>query len=373
MIRKSLKDIHLLVLLLSCSAISAYAQISPQKEITATIGKHISISGSKYNIPAGNYSGIAWIGEDKYVVISDKKIETDSQNTNSWQTFSIRTNDSGEPESVGFEGSTMMKTKEGIETMRPDPEGIVFVPKDTTLTEGTIFISAEGDQRVIEYALDGTMTGRELQIPEEMHTDKIFANYGFESLTYSPELHKFWLTTEQGLKADVDAVSSAANPVPTYLRMVCFGDDLLMEKQYAYKTDAPVCTSFSSRYAFGVPELLVLADGTLIVMEREFYVGEGLGILNSNVKIKLFCAYPDDACETQFSESLKDLPEERFMRKELLASYSTKLTKIANYEAMCLGPNTKEGNQNVLMINDSQNRYKGLLGEYLMNVVLLSR
>lgn len=378
---KLVKSIVSGLFVVSLAPFSAHAQsadeLYPKKDITASIGSSLSISGNDSSIPSGNYSGIAWIGDNRYIVISDKKVDTETENTNSWQTISIKTNEKGAPQSASFEGSTTLKSKDGTEVSRNDAEGIVFVPKANSLLGlnasegGTVFISAESDQKIVEYDLDGKMTGRQLAIPEQMGSDKIFPNYGFEALTYSPERRKFWTTTEQGLKADVTAVSSAANAVPTYLRMVCFGENMQMEKQYAYKTDAPTAKKETSKYAFGVPELTALPDGTLLVCEREFFVGDGLSILNSFVNIKLYRAFPDEAAETQFSESLKDLPEERFMKKELLISHSTGIfSGIANYEGMCLAPKTHDGSMNLLLINDSQNRYKDVLGEYIMNVTL---
>lgn len=348
----------------------------PQKDIKASIGGNISISGSSTTVPSGNYSGISWIGGNKYIVISDKKVGTEAENTNSWQTFSIVTDEKGKPTGVKFEGSTTLKNAEGNEISRNDTEGIVFVPKANSINGldasegGTVFIAAESDQKVLEYDMEGKRTGRELAIPEEMGSSKIFGNYGFEALAYSPERGEFWTTTEQGLKADVTAVSSSSNAVPTYLRIVRFGKELNMDKQYAYKTDAPTANSTSSKYAFGVPELTALPDGTLIVCEREFYVGDEMAVLNSFVNVKLYRAYPEEVNETSFNESLKDLPEGRFMKKVLLTSHKTGINNIANYEGMCLGEKTQDGSYNLLMINDSQNRYKGVLGEYIMNVTL---
>lgn len=371
------------VILMSASLAMAQPQSSdelyPIKELIAKKGATKTINKNSSGIPSGNYSGIAWIGGNKYIVISDKKVNTDAENTDSWQIFSITTNEKGEPTNVSLDGTTTLKTKEGEATYRSDPEGIVFVPKANSINGadfsegGTVFISAEGDQRVLEYDLEGRLTGRELAIPEEMGISKIHGNYGFEALTYSAERREFWTTTEQGLKADVDGVSSPTNIVPTYLRMVCFDDNLQMKKQYAYKTDTPTGKSTTSRYAFGVPELVALPDGTLIVCEREFLVGDGTGVVSSFVKIKLYRAYPEETSETAFSESLKDLPEERFMKKELLLSFTTNIANIANYEAMCLGPKLSNGSMNILLTNDSQNRYKSVLGEFILNVTLTEK
>lgn len=366
--------------LLPSSALAQDAdELYPKKEIQASTGDKISITGSRSGIPSGNYSGIAWIGDNRYIVVSDKKTNTDTEDTDSWQIISISTDEKGNPTAVAYEGNTPLKTEDGTEAVRRDAEGIVFVPKANSLNGldasegGTVFISSEGDQRILEYDLEGRLTGRELTIPQEMATDRIFNNYGFEALAYSPERRKFWTTTEQGLKADVTSPTTADNAVPTLLRIIRFGEDLQMEKQYAYKTEAPTAKKTSSKYAFGVPELTALPDGTLIVCEREFFVGDGLGVINSFTNINIYRAFPEETCETQFTVALKDLPEERFMRKELLTSIHTGISNIANYEGMCIGPKTQDGSINLLLINDSQNRYKSILGEYVMNITLTEK
>lgn len=348
----------------------------PVKELKVVGGETVRISNETTAIPSGNYSGIAWIGGNKYLLISDKKVGTDAANTDSWQTVSIDIDASGKVTNIAFEGNTTLKNSAGQPSSRNDAEGIVFVPKaDCTngfdaSEGGTVFISAESDQKILEYDLDGQLTGRHIEVPEQLGVGNIFGNYGFESLAYSPERRTFWTTTEQGLKSDVGAASSPSNAVPTLLRMVCFGEDLKMSAQYAYKTDAPKSKNTADKYAFGVPELVALPDGTLIVNEREFYVGSGLAALSSFVTNKLYRAYPSEASEVTFDESLKDLDESRFMKKELLSEWTTNISNIANYEGMCITPKVENADYNILLVNDSQNAYKGILGEYIRNMAL---
>ena len=70
---------------------------------------------------------------------------------------------------------------------------------------------------------------------------------------------------------------------------------------------------------------------------------------------------------------MASLPGE-MLDKELVAEFDTKLNLIcqnlANYEGMCLGPTLSDGSRLLIMVSDSQNRYKGILRDWFMTVVL---
>ena len=282
----------------------------------------------RWDIPAGNYSGIAHIDGDRYALISDK------QEADGWTEVSISFLPSGDIKGMRFiahhfDANTRGKAR--------DSEGIAYVPG-----EG-FFVCAENDQQILELSEDGTPTGRSLSVPASFGTANIFHNYGFEALTYDAGQGIFWTTTEQGLKTDAAAPTTVESPMPVLLRLQSFGSDLQPLEQFAYTTEAPVTTRKPRYFAFGVPELLALDDTTLIVMERELNIPKRYNRARCN--IRLFCVNPHKSA----------LP------KRPLFSFSTGIRlfgkkNFANYEGMCLGPKLADGRQTILLVADSQNR-----------------
>ena len=136
------------------------------------------------DVPKGNYSGLTWLGGERYAIVSDKapqsgffifRIQIDSINGD---IINIRTE--------GFRSS-------GVKNH--DEEDIAFFPKDST-----VFISRESDNKIMEYSLVGQLTGRELLIPPVFNDAT--TQYGFEALTYNKMTHRFWSTSESTLKGD---------------------------------------------------------------------------------------------------------------------------------------------------------------------------
>ena len=62
------------------------------------------------------------------------------------------------------------------------------------------------------------------------------------------------------------------------------------------------------------------------------------------------------------------------MTKYLLAEWRTRLNitarSIANYEGMCLGSRLADGSQSIILVADSQNRYKGVLKDWLKTLII---
>ena len=316
--------------------------IRPYKRVTASVGNQSDMS--KWKIPAGNYSGIAWLGDNRYAIVSDK------QSADGWQEVTIDLNSkTGNIEKMSYVASHFQT---GTAGSARDAEGIALFPSASTL-----FISAESDQQVVEVDMNGIPTGRRLNIPEDAGISKIYGNYGFEALAYAPSVHRFWTVTENTLKAD-GAASGYGSNVPARMRVMAFGDDMSYLAQYPYITDAPTVSKEPKLYAFGIPALTALDDGSLLVMEREFYVASSY--LGSYVRNKLYRTEPLKSKPITFADDIKAMQPSDFIPKTLLAEFTTTLLgspDIANFEGMCLGPKLSDGRQTLLLISDSQDNY----------------
>lgn len=306
---------------------------------------------SRWNIGTANYSGITAIGDNRYAIVSDKEPQ------DGFFLFQILqdevTGDVIHVAMEGFKGNPDPKLDEkGLSTR--DTEGIAYLPHTNTL-----LISGEGDQAILEYAMNGTLTGRSVVVPGIFAHENIVPNYGFEALTYDSVSQKLWTVTESMLKKDGVAAGPKNPKGQNYLRLQCFDADLQPVAQYAYRMDRGMDNDFGMTYAYGVPALCALPDGRLLVLEREANVSNGY--LSSDVYCKVFIVDPNNEEAIDGSTDFKDFDPNKFMTKELIARFSTKLNPFvhtwANYEGMCLGRTLADGRQTVLLINDSQNAF----------------
>lgn len=359
---------------------------------------------SQWGIPAGNYSGITPIealasSSDgsvscRYAVVSDKG---SSDGFFVWKIVQDAT-----------DGHVIEVVNEGFRANKVTPsasrdcEGVVFVPGangaagrggesraggassrggayssggesvgTAGLTDGTVFISGEGDGRIIEYDMEGQRTGRELQVPEVFKS--AISNQGLEALAYGGSKKPlFWATTETMLPGDAGAagvaggkaggaVSSDAGAAGTMnlLRIASFGANLKAGDQWAYRMEPAEVRTAGPTYAFGVPELCALPDGRLLVLEREANVTSAY--VGSTVSCHLFSVKPKRSKRLRSDRPLSDFPDRSFLRKKLIDSWSTSLSLAginwANYEGMCLGAPLTDGRLTLLLISDSQGGY----------------
>ena len=289
----------------------------------------------KWKISPANYSGITHIEGNSYAVVSDKEAHS------GFYIFNIDIDlDNGKIRNVSRSELYADKSSQSGR----DEEGICFCAPANTL-----FISAEDDQQIKEYDLDGNATGRKLNVPEMFAPDSIFTNFGFESLTYDSVRRHFYAATERPLKCDIQKDSST-------IRIIEFGLDMNPAAQYSYMLESPSLGNKGKHHIHGVSEITALPDGKLIVMERELNVTKEY--IGSECRIRLF--------EVNLSEgeqiSPSDVPISKAGHKPLyktaIADFTTRisLTKLnfTNYEGMCLGPKLKDGRQTLLLINDSQ-------------------
>lgn len=273
------------------------------------------------SIPAGNYSGIAWLGGNRYAVVSDKS-EKDG-----FFEFEIRTD--------SVTGALLSARNLGFRSsgrQNRDDEGIAYDPKNKK-----IFVSGEADNCILQYDLRGQLTETEVQLPD--YYRHLPGNKGLEALTYNETTGILWTCNE----SDSVVVTS-------------FTKDLRPMNSYIYKMDQPQGQQKNAKlWAFGVPSLCALDDGTLLVLEREAYVPHSK--IGAWVHCKLYHWVPGLNAS-----------------KMLVTEWTTRLTllswKFANYEGMCLGPRLKDGSRLLVLVADSQNQYAGVLKDWLKTIRL---
>lgn len=266
-------------------------------------------------MPAGNYSGVAYLGNNRYAVVDDKS-EDDG-----YYIFNITIDTiTGKILTVSDEG--FVKTSNG----NTDLEGIAYnASQDSVYTIGE-------------------------------------RNSGIESLTYNEQTHRFWTTTEAPMTED-GKPATPENGLTNRMRLKCYDDNMTLVGEYLYEMDKPTANSSGRNYVFGVSELCALDDGSVLVLEREFRVTRtGIGTW---CKCKLYIVNP------------KITVVDNVLKKSLLWESKTRLNilsrSLANYEGMCLGPRLSDGRRLLLLIADSQYRHKGVMKDWLKTLVITDR
>ena len=292
-------------------------------------------------VSAGNYSGITWLGASRYAIANDKSP------TAGFYLMTIET-DSITGELLTVREDTFLTS--GLPNR--DEEGICYMPESQT-----VFVSGEADQEIIEYNLQGQLTGRKLNIPEVFKT--AYKNGGFEALTYQPKTHRFWTTSEFTLKADGEK-PTIERKIKNRLRLQSFGDDLQPKEQYWYESDSTIIKKHKGRSIVGVSGLAALDDGRIVVLEREMYFPKKQ--IGSFALVRLYVVNPT-----------LHKPGE-ILSKTLLTEFRTKVNltrrSFANYEGICIGPKLADGRQVLILVCDSQNQYRGVLKDWFKTVIL---
>lgn len=280
---------------------------------------------SRWGVPSADYSGITALGDGRYALVDDKR--------NGFAVLSVRQDSvTGAIAAISYEGFI----ESGSESR--DCEGVAFFPDRNTL-----FISDEHDQEILEYNLDGVLTGRRLAVPDGF--SRIRPNCGFEALAYDEPSGLFWVTTEQPLLGDslhlFVSFDRQLQPVDT-LRYV--------QEPLSLPSDG--CTVFS-----GISALCAPGDGSLLVLEREASIPRGY--LGARCRSRVF----------RFTDG----------HKTEVADIATRFTLFdrgfANYEGLCPGLRLADGRPTYLLVSDSQSGYG--IGPFRLRdwltVIVLSR
>ena len=237
----------------------------------------------------------------------------------------------------------------------PDPESIRY-RADTD----TLLWTSEGDKKlgidpsVREIKLDGTFI-------RELPTLPMFRmqpgdsgprdNLTFEGMTLTPDGKAFWVSMESaryedGLEPTVD---KAGGPLRITLYHASSGNPI---RQIAYLPDAiPLKPTIATKDPpdNGVPEILMLDQFRMLVLERSYSAGPG----NS---LRVYLIDTRDGSDVLALPVLRDGNYTPVAKRLIINFDALKLKKLDNTEGMTFGPRLPNGNRTLVFVSDDNFR-----------------
>jgi hypothetical protein len=252
-----------------------------------------------------------------------------------------------------------------------DFEAVIALPA------GDLLISSEGATEngrryppsLLRFRRDGSYIG-EVPLPAKFIPPAgrpgggLRDNRGFEALALSPDGSHVWAIAEAPLWQDDDLPDAQRTGRSRLLELEIHGDAITTARELVYVVDRvrlpPGLSPGSQVVDQGVSEMAVLADGSVITIERAFVRDAG-SRRTVNV-IRLFRIRLDGADDVSAIASLRDAPQARPVGKDLLLdlgamtpTLTPRLARLENFEAMAPGPAVAGGRSLVLMSDDNFN------------------
>lgn len=259
-------------------------------------------------------SGLAWTGGDQFVAVSDKRPAL--------LPVTLRIDRASGAITSGEFGAPIP-----VPTKRKDFEGVAYVAETRRF-----YVVTESPPGALSFRT-GEPEVRNLALPPVFAS----ARYGLaiESLTWDAGPQRFWIANEEALKSDGPVSTPAAG---TVVRLLQLDANFRPRAQYAWRTE-PATMRVGA--GFGVADLLLLPDGTLLVLERGF-AGFGLGV-------RLYAA--DFAGATDVSR-MAALDGAEFTPARKISLFS-EASGFLNFEGLALGPTLDDGSRSLILVADS--------------------
>jgi hypothetical protein len=269
-------------------------------------------------------------------------------------------------------GSLRVTTLRGVslglapEVSRPDHEGIALLP------DGTLAVAAEGTggeprlpPSISVYGRHGDFV-RHIQIPDKFIPEKTGPatrgardNFGFESLTLSPDAGRLFTAAETALIQDGDPASFESGARTRILELVPRRDTFEPAREFAYDLEPVQKPPYATRAAInGLVELLAVNRTTLLALERG-YVEDAKDPARHHSIIRLFRISLAGATDVSAMESLRDRTDVVPVTKTPLLDLS-KVQGLSrelapgldNFEGMTFGPRLPDGRASLLLVSD---------------------
>lgn len=249
---------------------------------------------------------------------------------------------------------------------RPDHEGIALLP------DGTLAVAAEGTSgeprlppSISVYGRHGDFM-RRIQIPDKFIPEKTGpatrgarGNFGFESLTLSPDAGRLFTAAETALIQDGDPATFESGARTRILELVARRDMFEPAREFAYDLEPVQKPPYATRAAInGLVELLAMNRTTLLALERG-YVEDGKDPAQHRSVIRLYRISLAAATDVSALESLKGRADVVPVTKTLLLDLSEVqglspelAPGLDNFEGMTFGPRLPDGRASLLLVSD---------------------
>ena len=303
-------------------------------------------------------SGVAWLGDDRYVAVMD--------NSEHLLLFRLSLTQTGKP--LGVEDLRIVKLSQ-----RHDYEDVVPCPAAVARgmqqdrgdadgergneSEPCVLVCEEDTPAVRLFSLvDGRMLGA-LPLPENLLTRR--PNRGLESLAIEPSGRSVWTANEEALANDGPPaavgggtvvrltrlpLAPAEQPLP-FDRLRSRREQPAAAVQVAYRVDPPhpFLRVFAGQPLSGLAALVALGNGRLLTLERSG--APGLPPFAS----RIYLVDTGNAVDVSAVERDLAVRKEAVVEKRLLWSDSLGI----NLEGLCLGPLLADGNRSLVAIADN--------------------
>lgn len=271
-------------------------------------------------LPAGvagarELSGIAWVGDDRYVAVSDEggdlftlRIALDARD--------------GRVRGGAVEARLALAGSHDLEGVAVNADGT------------RVLVADERGPTIREYRLADGERLRTVEVPARFAA--LRSNLGLEALARGAD-GSLWTANEDALMVDGPTSSREAG---SWVRLQRFDAALRPAEQYAYRLDAVGGEMLIPNRGTGLSELVALPDGRLLALERSLSTG--------GLRIRLYAIEIGDAADVGRIADLSDAKVSP-VRKHLLWE---RQSPRENFEGAALGPTLADGSRSLLLLSD---------------------
>lgn len=294
-------------------------------------------------LAVGGLSALVRTGEDTWRALVDNEEDTPARVFD----LRFRVTERGPAPLAGDKPSDVPRSVlrlAGLDGKSFDGEGLALTP------QGTLLVSSETEPSIREISATGE-TLRRLPVPGLFLSDKLAGrgtrvNAGFEALVLSPDGKTLWTANETALAQDApDEARFATHPI----RLLRY-DSYVPGAQYVYVVE-PIRRRGPGFSVRGLVDLVILPEGGLLALEREYVEGFGM-------EVQLFHVAIDGATDVSGMESLAGQTYTP-VRKTLLYDFARSGFVPDNLEGMTFGPELPDGDRTLVLVSDDN--FKPLL------------